>query len=86
MLGLWIGVALETRYVRFSVTGPARQRALRYAIGVAVLAVIWFGLGAIIPAGPSLFGVARYTLVMGWAAAGWPWLFVRLGLGIEEGS
>jgi membrane-associated phospholipid phosphatase len=87
-LGLWIGLVAETRYVRFSVAGPVRQRALRYAIGAATLAVIWFGLGVIMPAEPSALSVtlrvARYALVMGWAAAGWPWLFVRLGLGERE--
>jgi len=87
-LGLWIGLALETRFVRFSVTGPVWQRALRYVIGAASLAVIWFGLGAVIPPEISTLGmtlrVARYALVMGWAAVGWPWLFVRVGLGMGQ--
>ena len=35
--GLWVGLALETRAVRFTVAGPWWQRALRYVIGVVGL-------------------------------------------------
>jgi membrane-associated phospholipid phosphatase len=84
-LGLWIGLVLESRYVRFTVAGPARQRVLRYIIGVAGLAAIWAGLAAVTPEEASAFSVAlrvaRYALAMAWAAVGWPWLFIRLGLG-----
>ena len=41
--GLWTGLVLESRYVRFAVTGPVWQRVLRYVLGVVGLAAIWMG-------------------------------------------
>ena len=87
-MGLWIGLAVESRHVRFSVVGPWWQRALRYLIGVAVLLGIWLGLRAVFPQQPLPLGlglrVVRYGLAMAWAIVGWPWLFVRIGLGQRE--
>ncbi len=87
-LGLWIGLVLEIRYVRFSVAGPLWQRALRYGIGVIGLAAIWLGLKMIFPQEPLALGlvlrIVRYGLAMLWAIALWPWLFVRIGLGQRE--
>jgi hypothetical protein len=84
ILGLWIGFAVEARYVRFSPAGPLWQRGLRLAIGLIVLLALRFGLKALFPADPLalnlLFRTLRYALMMLWVAAGWPWLFVRLGL------
>lgn len=86
--GLWIGLVLEARHVRFRVAGPAWQRVLRYLIGVAGLAAIWMGLRIIFPQDPLVLGLAlrfiRYALAMLWAIAIWPWLFVRIGLGTAE--
>jgi membrane-associated phospholipid phosphatase len=86
--GLWVGLAAETRYVRFSVAGPLWQRALRYVIGVAGLFAIWFGLGAIFPREPLVLGltlrVVRYGLAMLWAILVWPWLFLKIGLSARE--
>ncbi len=84
-IGLWIGLVLETRYVRFSVAGPWGQRLVRYVIGVAALLGIWLGLRVIFPAEPLALGLAlrivRYVLAMAWAIVIWPWLFVKVGLG-----
>lgn len=83
-IGLWLGLVLETRHVRFSVAGPIWQRALRYIIGVVGLLVIWMGLRMIFPQEPLILGlllrVVRYGLLMLWAIALWPWLFVKAGL------
>ncbi|MGE5602268.1 MAG: phosphatase PAP2 family protein [Nitrososphaerales archaeon] len=83
--GLWIGLAVESRYVRFTVAGGWWKRALRYLIGVAVLAGIWLGLRAVFPREPLALGLGlrmvRYGLAMLWAILVWPWLFVKLGLG-----
>lgn len=82
--GLWVGLALEMRYVRFAVQGPFWKRALRYLVGVGGLFVIWMGLRLIFPQEPLAVGLAlrvvRYACAMLWAIAGWPWLFVRLKL------
>ncbi len=86
--GLWIGLAVESRHVRFSVLGRWWQRVLRYVIGVAVLLGIWMGLKVVFPAEPLMLGlglrVLRYALAMLWAILVWPWLFVRIGLGRRE--
>lgn len=85
VFGLWIGLVVETRYVRFSVAGPAWQRALRYIGGVIGLFAIWMGLRILFPQEPLLLGLVlrmvRYGLAMLWAIALWPWLFLKVGLG-----
>lgn len=82
--GLWFGLALESRYIRFSVAGRWWQRVLRYVIGLIGLAAIWFGLRLVFPQEPLALGLAlrgvRYGLAMLWAIVFWPWLFLRLGL------
>jgi membrane-associated phospholipid phosphatase len=84
ILGIWIGFAVEARYVRFSPAGPLWRRALRLVIGVSILLALRFGLKALFPADPLalnlIFRALRYALMMLWVAVGWPWLFVRLGL------
>jgi membrane-associated phospholipid phosphatase len=86
--GLWVGLAVEHRHVRFAVAGPLWKRALRYVIGVAGLLLIWMGLRLILPQEPLLLGLAtrgaRYGLAMLWAILAWPWLFVKVGLADRE--
>jgi membrane-associated phospholipid phosphatase len=81
--GLWVGLVVESRYVRFTVAGPWWQRALRYLIGVAGLLAIWMGL-ALLPQESLSFGLllrmVRYGIAMLWAILIWPWLFVKIGL------
>ena len=88
-LGLWLGLVLESRYVRFSVAGPLGQRVVRYLIGVVGLFIIWQGLSLVFPREPLALGlllrILRYGLAMFWAIAAWPWLFVRVGLGTRAG-
>ncbi len=87
-LGLWVGLAVESRFVRFSAAGAWWKRVLRYVIGVAVLLGIWMGLRAVFPQEPLALGlglrIVRYGLAMLWAILGWPWLFVKLGLADRE--
>ena len=87
--GLWVGLALETRGVRFTVAGPWWQRALRYVIGVVGLFAVWMGLRMVFPQEPTTLGLAlrmvRYALAMLWAIVGWPWLFVKIRLAVREG-
>lgn len=88
VFGLWIGLVLETRHVRFSVRGPWWQRLLRYLLGLVGLFVIWMGLRILFPQEPLVLGLAlrmvRYGLAMLWAIVLWPWLFVRVGLGTRD--
>jgi len=82
--GLWFGLAVESRYVRFTVAGRWWQRVLRYLAGLIGLAAIWFGLRLVFPEEPLALGLVlrsvRYGLAMLWAIVFWPWLFVKLGL------
>jgi membrane-associated phospholipid phosphatase len=86
--GLWVGLVVENRYVRFTVAGPLWQRALRYVIGLAGLLVVYMGLRAILPQEPLWLGLVlqavRYGLAMLWAILVWPWLFVKIGLAARE--
>ena len=82
LLGFLPGIALERRCIRFLCAGSLLKRSLRFAVGLFVLAGIWFGLrlafSGLEPA--ALFRVVRYAAVGLWGALGAPWLFVRLRL------
>lgn len=86
--GLWTGLVLESRHVRFLVTGPLWQRTLRYVFGLIGLFAVWMGLRMVFPQEPVELGLAlrivRYGLAMLWAIFVWPWLFVKIGLGTRE--
>jgi membrane-associated phospholipid phosphatase len=88
VLGVWVGLALERRYVRFTTSGPAMRRALRYVVGLAGLLTVWLGLRLILPVEPLALGMAlrvvRYAAAALWTVFAWPWLFVRAGLGKAE--
>jgi membrane-associated phospholipid phosphatase len=82
--GIAVGVALGVRYLDFDAGGLFWKRAVRFLLGVAVVAAIFFGLRVIFPGdGESLYAVfrfVRYGLVGLWISLGAPWLFLRLGL------
>jgi membrane-associated phospholipid phosphatase len=86
--GLWVGLVVESRHVRFSVAGPFWQRVLRYVLGIVGVLAIWMGLRVIFPEEPLMLGLAlrmvRYGLAMLWAILVWPWLFLKIGLGARE--
>ncbi|MFV1859084.1 MAG: phosphatase PAP2 family protein [Anaerolineales bacterium] len=86
--GIAVGVALGLRYLDFDAGGAIWKRALRFLLGVAVVASIYFGLRFIFPGeGESLYAVfrfIRYGLVGLWISLGAPWLFLRLGLADTE--
>jgi hypothetical protein len=88
ILGLWVGLALEGRYVRFTTAGPLRQRALRYGLGLAGLLAIGLGLLMIQPGGRLALALALQVVGAAtaalWAVFIWPWLFVRVRLGTAE--
>jgi len=87
LMGMSLGFIAESRLVRFVMDGSWSQRALRYLVGLVIVAVFWLGLRLLF-AGPSETGWAvavslrfiRYATV-GMASSWWaPWVFVRLGL------
>jgi membrane-associated phospholipid phosphatase len=89
LLGAWIGLALERRFVRFATDGTTAQRVVRYLLGLAGLLVIVFGLGLLLEGAPAAapdvaLRVFRYAVAALWAVFAWPWLFVRTRLGKAE--
>jgi membrane-associated phospholipid phosphatase len=88
VFGLWVGLAAESRYVRFTVAGPLWKRVLRYVIGLAGLLAVYMGLRALFPQEPLWLGLAlqsvRYGLAALWIILVWPWLSVKVGLAACE--
>jgi len=84
LAGIGVGVALTNRYLHFRADGPWRQRVLRLAIGLAIVAVFYVGPRMVLPSGESAPYLAlrffRYALVGIVGAFGAPWLFRKLGL------
>ena len=82
--GIAVGVALGVRYLDFDAGGQIWKRAVRFLLGVAVVAAIFFGLRIIFPGeGESLYAIfrfIRYGFVGLWISLGAPWLFLRVGL------
>ncbi len=84
LVGLGVGIVVESRTVRFSARGPLWQRAARLVLGVVVIMILREGLKLAFP-GPGetlylLFRAVRYGLVGLWVTWGGPWTFVRLRL------
>jgi len=89
LVGMGIGLVMEHAWLRFRVDGTLVQRALRFLLGLLLLAVVSAGPKLILPGGPDYgteLGITflRYGLV-GWTVAFLaPWLFCRLGLAGRE--
>ncbi len=77
--GLWLKIRGG-----FNTCGSWGQRLLRFLVGLAGLAILWFGLGALLPRGETLLlYLLRYTwyaLVGLWISALAPMVFLKFGL------
>ncbi|MTV26750.1 phosphatase PAP2 family protein [Nitriliruptoraceae bacterium ZYF776] len=84
LTGLGIGLVLLARGGGFEVGGSLARRAGRVAVGLVGVAVLWLGLGAVLPGGEApvalVLRALRYGLVGVWVGGVAPLLFVRLGL------
>jgi membrane-associated phospholipid phosphatase len=84
LIGMGVGIAVESRLVRFSAGGPLWQRVVRFVVGVLVVVMLREGLKLVFPGEDEalyvLFRVIRYTLVGLWATLIGPWAFQRLRL------
>ncbi len=82
--GFCAGLAWMHSLGGYSADGSVSKRALRYVLGLAGVAVLYAGLGALFPRGDGLIFYAlrylRYTLVGWWVAGGAPWVFRRVNL------
>jgi membrane-associated phospholipid phosphatase len=87
--GLAAGAVYARRLAPFSVGGSLGRRALRYAVGMASLIAVYalpkLLLASVEADGPPIIRFLRYVLLGAWAAAGAPWLFLKLGLADAEG-
>jgi membrane-associated phospholipid phosphatase len=79
-LGFAVGGALLVRWGGFRVEGPWSQRLMRFGAGLAGVVVIFIGLAAIFPSGPSALAtglrVFRYAFVGFWISYLAPRVFV----------
>jgi len=84
LIGLGIGIVVESRTLRFRSDGPFKRRAVRFLVGIAGVLVLRGGLRLVFPgeatAFYTLFRVLRYGLVGLWVTLVGPWVFHRLGL------
>ncbi len=84
IFGAGLGLALLKRSGGFNARGPWSQRLLRLALGLIVLLILRFGLGALFPREPELpgaiFRYVRYVIMVLWATWLAPWVFVKLRL------
>jgi membrane-associated phospholipid phosphatase len=84
VFGAGVGLALLRRSGGFNAGGPWGKRLARLALGLIVLLILRFGLGAIFPREPELAGAifryVRYVLMVVWATWLAPSVFVKLRL------
>lgn len=85
LFGLAAGYAWMKRRGGFSAqSGTPLQKIIRFVLGIIVVFIIWYGLGAIFPDTFTLDAYVlrflRYALTGFWVA-GAPAVFIRLGLG-----
>lgn len=83
-LGFAAGAAAEYHRGSMCTVREGSRRLFRYAIGIAVTGVIWFGFALLIPQGPAwIVYILLYlqAAVAGvWVSFGAPMLFARLNL------
>lgn len=79
VLGMLAGASVMYRLGWFDAGGPARQRVARWAIGSAVVGLLWYGSRELLPPDDVLRYV-RYALLSLWIQLGAPLTFIKLGL------
>lgn len=82
--GCLAGLAFQQRHTRFSAVGSIGTRALRFAVGIAGVLLLWRGLAILLPRGTGLAAqigrFVRYALTGFWTVYVAPILFLRIGL------
>ena len=85
LFGLSAGFAWDRSRGGFSAAGPLGKRVFRYVVGFLGVAILYFGLKAVFPAGEDMlafvFRYIRYAMVGIWISAGAPWVFSKLQIG-----
>jgi membrane-associated phospholipid phosphatase len=85
LAGFAVGALIEVEQVRFVPSGSALQRALRFLLGFAGVAALYFGLTSVLPGGIA-WRYVRYGTVGLFGSLVAPWLFVRLRLAARASS
>ncbi|UCD97654.1 MAG: phosphatase PAP2 family protein [Chloroflexota bacterium] len=84
LFGFSAGAAWLSARGGFSARGSWKQRTIRFLLGILGVAVLWLGLGALIPEEETLLGYslyyAWYASIGFWLSGFAPAIFVRLGL------
>jgi hypothetical protein len=82
--GLSSGVLWLSTRGGFSAKGNWGRRILRFLVGVVGVAILWFGLGSLIPEEPGMVGYVLsyllFALIGFWISALAPVIFLRLKL------
>ena len=75
---------LEAQHIGFQIAGSTKDRVLRSLVGILGVAVLFFGLGSILPEDPTILalpaGFFRFFIASFWVAYLAPWFFVRIGI------
>lgn len=83
LFGLAAGAVLLYEWNGFDASGPPSQRLSRYALGIIVVVILYWGLGTLRFGEGSVVALVwrylRYALIGFWVTYGGPRLFERLG-------
>jgi len=84
LFGLFAGLAWIEKRGGYHASGSAKQRFLRYLLGLVGLAIFYLGLKFIFPSGENLIAIVfrylRYSLVGFWVSGGAPFIFLKVNL------
>lgn len=88
--GFCLGLALMNRYLSFSAGGPLWQRAARFLVGDAVIAILYFmprlfassdlAVNLNLAAASRPLHYLNFAVIGIWITFGGPWLFRKIGL------
>jgi membrane-associated phospholipid phosphatase len=80
LIGFYAGAPMEARWIRFDARAAWWKQVIKFAIGLAILLALRFGLKAIFPQDVALFDFIRYATMGVWVSIGAPFVFVRARL------
>ncbi|MBI5652335.1 MAG: phosphatase PAP2 family protein [Chloroflexi bacterium] len=80
LIGFYAGAPVEARWIRFDARAAWLKQVIKFALGLAILLALRFGLKAIFPQDVVLFDFIRYAAMGVWVSIGAPFVFVRARL------
>ncbi len=80
VLGMGMGLIVESWSIRFVIDGATRQRILRYAVGIVLVVGVFFALNPFTEDDSIIWNVPLLALIGFMATAAYPWLAQRIGL------